>query len=337
MTEHRDITGRFEADAPDESRRGSTRRFARLVAHPTARRLSVSRLMLAFLAIAAIVGGIYVVGGWALRSSGDWLQSQPSQQIALSDVRLVPPPDPWIRSGSAQFLKAIGSGDRISLLTLDLDELRKSLRLCPWVKDVGRIEKAHGSLTIPLTYYQPVAMAQFEGGRIVIDRDGVILPAQDLAWETADPKSRRLRGRAEPLILLEGFDGPDQIKAGSYWGREGRVDLKVLRAARLADFLTTSAMADGPEAIRFAAIAPPNPPDQGLFASTTKNVPVYWGWSPEVETPGQPNAAEKWAMLRDWVKDHGMPRVTAPNYLYFTPTGLQDHKDTLTRRPTRDP
>ena len=333
MTDHRD-TARFDDDGPAEPRSWSSRRFARLADHPAARRLALPRLAWAVAGSVALVGLLALGGSRAVRTAAGFLRDHPSQQIPIEEVRLVPAPDPWIGSGSARFLRAVGDGDRVQLLDLDLEAVAKALRLCPWVKDVGQIRREHGALTIPLTYYQPAAMAFVaDGGRIVVDRDGIILPAEDIAWETSDPKSRRLRGRSDALIQLEDFDPPAEPRAGSYWGRDGRADRLVVRAARLADFLAGSARRDGSGRLRFDLIRPDKAePPLGLFARTADDVWVFWDWSPEVESPDRPPAVERWSRLRDRFQDQGRVRVKAPNYLCFEPAlGLAEYDANLKR------
>lgn len=327
MKEHRNIS-RFDGDDPAEAPpTPASRRFARLVAHPAARRLSRPRILLAGLAGLAVAIGLAQGGAGLVRFVQGWLYRHPTQQLAVDRVRLDPEPDPWIKSGRSSFERAISATGSVSLPGLVAEDVSKALRLCPWVKSVERVEAEPGSLTVRLTYYQPVAVAKVVDAWVVVDRDATLLPADDIAWEP-DAPLWTLRGRSLPLIVLSGFPPPAGLKPGSFWGGEGQPDPLVRDAARLADFLGAKARQEGPGGLRFTGISPPDPPGgkPGVFAFTTNKIPVFWDSQPGGDAPGQPAADDRWAQVRDWLRAHPGAELRGGDYLFFQGTGVAVQK-----------
>ncbi|HEV3120693.1 MAG TPA: hypothetical protein VGY53_02265, partial [Isosphaeraceae bacterium] len=208
----------------------------------------------------------------------------------------------------------------------DMDELKKAFALhSPWVKRVTRIERSplggkRAPVRVGMVYREPVAVAQAlakNGRPIVVDEDGVVLPAEDLDMAAA--------GRLIVIIRLA---------ADRYWGGPDaseellEPDPAVLRAARLAGFLKRhqnrkSALAGAPPTWSIVAIDPAYRP--GLVAQTHDSTQIVWGEPPGAEEPGNPTAEQKWNFLSDWYEHGSVPQVKWPDYLEFTRRGMRVH------------
>jgi hypothetical protein len=296
-----------EPGALAEPRRGGLRTSLQL---PAARRLALSRLLLAY---------------QALRS---WLHAQTSFKVEFSAIELDPPPPPWIKSGRVGLLERVrsqsGQPETFSLLDLDMEELKRAFALhSPWVKRVTRIERSpaggkRSAVRVSLDYREPVAAAQPLAKNlrpIVVDEDGAVLPAEDLDLAAA--------GRLIVILAL----APDR-----YWGGPDaseellEPDPRVLRAARLAGFLKRhqnrkSALTGALPAWSIVAIDPTYLP--GLVAQTHDSTQVVWGEPPGAEDPGSPTAEQKWNFLSDWYERGSPPQVKWPDFLVFTRRGVQ--------------
>jgi hypothetical protein len=62
----------------------------------------------------------------------------------------------------------------------------------------------------------------------------------------------------------------------------------------------------------------PKSDERGLFAKTAMEMWVCWGDPPGSEAPGTLTADAKWAMLRDWPRDHVPSEVAANDFLEFS-------------------
>ena len=157
--------------------------------------------------------------------------------------------------------------------------------------------------------------------KIVIDGDGVILPAEDIHPEAA--------GR---LMWLASVDHPPfDSKPGEPWKKGNTAedlawpDERVMAAARLADFLRARQVGEPIPALRAVAVHPR--PRSRLFVQFPDGVMAFWDEPPGDEGPGRPTASEKWDMLRDRVRRHdgtlGVPDPTK-TYLKFTREGREE-------------
>jgi hypothetical protein len=205
-----------------------------------------------------------------------------------------------------------------SALDVDLGELRREFRLYSWVKHVGQVErKPPNRIIVPLDYRTPVARAPLPGkaGLVLLDVDGVILPADDV-----DPDAV---GRT---ILLSRFEPPFELRPGRVWSSsEGRPDERVLGAVKLAAFLQ-SALARGKEpvvpSLQPKAIYPIANVKDGLWLVNRESTLVLWGAPPGAEGPGNLSAEEKWAMLLRWLPNRPKVPVLSPSYLSFAKEGV---------------
>jgi hypothetical protein len=330
VTEPRE-TPLVEPEDDGEDRPTPSRRFARLIETPGSRRLALPKLAGAAGAGLLVVGLIWVGGTRIARSVAAWVESQPDYQLAFSEITLDPPPPPYIRTGTARILHQVRTetrrDERFSILSIDLELLRKEFPRSPWVKQVPGAERSYRALVVRLVYRKPVAVAEFEHGLVkVIDEDGVILPDDDIDWVEKGPRFR-VRGIARPLIQIWNVKPPASTRPGLSWNRSdvlGDQDEQVLGAARLAEFLLRQPpiTPGGKPAPDFVAI---RPEEEGLryFVQDREVNWVFWNEAPGAETIGEPKAEAKWKMLVDHVDGKGPLNAKWPHYLWPTHKGVE--------------
>ncbi len=332
MTEHRESLeiGPEEAERPLPT---SSRRFARLMDSPAARRVALPRLIAA---VALSVGMVWLAAS-GVRSFLGWVGSGSEHQLPFSKIDLVPPPEPWIVGGRARILEQVRSEaklpEMLSLLGVDLKSLRNDFRRCPWVKDVTRVERSYQSLTVRLVYRKPVAVVVLEKpgeNAYVIDEEGVPLPPIDIDWKSKAPRFQ-VRGIADPLIEIRGVASSTVPRFGVPWkiqnesGSLDDRDPKVLGAARLAEFLQRQPKTTmtGRKAPEFTAIWVSGEPTTSLTLRDVEDNWVDWGEPPGSEKPGDPSAEARWTMLLEWVDRHGSIEAKSPDYLRFNRAGAE--------------
>ena len=323
----------------------SSRRFARLVESPAARRVALPRLV----AAAAVSIGLVWLAATGVRSLVGWVAARPDQQLAFSKIELIPPPEPWIVGGRARILEQVRADSKLPetlpLLELDLKALRNDFRRCPWVKDVTRVERSYRALTVHLLYRKPVAVVVLEkhladGNAYVIDEEGVPLPPKDIDGKFKDLRFQVV-GISGPLIEIRGVLAATVSRFGVPWkirDESGSMvdDPRVLGAARLAEFLQRQPRTtpNGRKAPEFVAIWLSGEPVSTFMLRDADDNWVDWGEPPGSEKPGEPSAEARWRMLLDWVDRHGPLDARSPNHLRFTRTEAE-----LVRRgpPPRKP
>jgi hypothetical protein len=301
---------------------------------PAPRRPALTRLGLAAALAVAATGLLGLGGARAVRCLVDWLHRRPEYQLPFRQIVLDPPPPPWIRSGRTGLLVRVGAQARwpesLPVQDLDLRDLARDFRNhCPWVARLRHprgIERSYPNhLVVHLDYREPVAEVRFGSSSFVLDADAVILPADDL--------DRDVTG---PLIQLDGLDPPSDGRPGRYWETSAdapaRPDPRAAAAARLAAFLKARARLEGPGGSPLShPVAINYDEDLGLLWLRSKlwvrgkdRIWVYWGEAPDAEAPGRPTAAEKWTLLRDWVRRHDPSGVANPesDYLDFARGGV---------------
>jgi hypothetical protein len=301
----------------------SLRRLARLVPPNEAGGLGPGRLvgMVAATSCALVVLAVAFAEAWR-----GWVRAvdrQPAYQLSYREIDLKPPPPPWFRAGASGFLEGAlgGSGEFQSFSSLGFDRERLILRFrrYAWVEKVLRVEVGYANrVTVRLQYREPVAVEELPGGaeRTVVDREGVVLPRDDLDLDLAGP-----------IVRLYGFSPPADPRAGQSWSRadpgQGLTapDERVRSAARLAAFLRSELLRApaGDPSYRFFV----HP--WGLDGSTVQvgaNLMFLWDEPGNGDEAGRLTDAAKWAMLRDRVR-RSPPRPGDPRAdLRFTRDGV---------------
>ena len=300
-----------------ESESASSRRFARLGPAAAVRQLALSRVVTAagFGVVMLLVLGY---GAWYLgaRAVG-WVRHQEPYWIAFKEITLSPPPPAWFRGGTPAFLDHVRTAamvktDRVPILDGDPARLALAFQKSPWVRRVSQVRRAYPrQLVVKLEYREPVARPA-ELPEWLVDRDGVILPASDVA-----------RGVVSDLVLLEHLGRPYDPRPGQAWQvydpatQRVSEEPRATAAGRLAAFLRS------PDASRDGDIPPKviavllTTSENELFLQFQKATRVQWGKPPGSEGPDEPSATEKWHILRDWFRKHP-DGVGPPDYLART-------------------
>jgi hypothetical protein len=314
--EHREPPRIATADEPAHEAGGDPvrgRRFARFVTPPSVRRLSRTRIVLALVAGAALLYFLSLAGLYGLRSLRMFVHRQAEYQLKFGDIELDPPPPAWYRGGANRFLERVqgeaGALEDLSLLDLDLEQLRLAFQRDGWVRK-ARVEVINPNrVVVHLVYREPVALVRVEGsGRVLLDREAVILALDEAALDEVDLVA------AAPLLLHRGTGREDpppfDPRVGQTWksakGRNGlpELDESVLAGTNLAD-LVRSAQADDRaqgRPIRFPAVI--HQSRTKLWVQSRNDLLVFWGMPPGEELPGEPTFPVKWKVLGAWIKHH---------------------------------
>ena len=300
----------LDLGAADPARPASpSRRFARLVESPAARRLATGRLGRAVLALAAVVGLVVVGGSSVSRSVVAWLHRRPEYRAMFADIALEPPPPPWIKGGREALLEAVRDDrshlETLSILDLDLSHILTDFRRNPWVARADRAEKGYPNrLTVALAYREPVALVRAgPGPPTPVDREGVVLPASEF-----DPD------RAGPLATIEAEPASSSPEPGLAWPGPGE---RVLRAARLAgrlkDLLRAAAPGDwAPEAIEIRV----DGPARSGFWVKVEGTFVLWSRYARLDAPDGPSDDDIWRALAAKARaDGGLKPLGPGEYL----------------------
>ena len=339
--DRRDVVriGRAESPGPTESdvapddmgppRVVSSRRFARLVEHPAARRLAVSKLGRAVIGLAIVVALIVIGGSTLSKSVVTWLHRRPEYQTSFAVIELDPPPPPWIKGGRSLLLESIRAGRdsllSFSALDLDLDALLADFRLNPWILRADRAETHHPNrIVVRLVYREPVAIVVLlDNTRYTIDAEGVVLSRGEIDFL-----------RSGPLLEIHATNPPEEPKPGLSWPtsaserRAGRGD-RVAVAARLAGFLKT-------KSDRLPK-PPATQPDRRtrmftnhgreLWVVFPDETMVCWTRFDSSVDPTEPSDAEKWDRLEvRAASPRGLRSAFPRGFFDFESGGIRDNQ-----------
>lgn len=302
------------------------RRFARLLPVRTVRRVAVGRLV-AILAGLVGVAALVVSGGTrALQAAMTWLHHQPAYLLAFRDIEVRSPgggPLPtWLRTGRVGLLERARLGgaypETISVPDLDLERFATTMtRESPWARAVERVQRVgRNRVVVEVEVREPVAVIQLGDARnsmlIALDRDGVVLPDEDLDREAAGP-----------LILLAGM-APRTLPDGVKESRPGRrLQLAdnvggapaevLLEATRLAGFFREVGAHRGRPQAPCQITVIQEDARGALWAQTADRAMLLW-------RPAASGAAdlasnrEKWEVLVAWLENHRTGDYPSPGH-----------------------
>lgn len=285
------------------------------------RRVARPRAARAVIALSALALAAAAVRELSTRLAG-WLHQRPEYEIALDAIELVPPPPACLKGGRDALLRQVaatsGLGDSIAALAARPDDLARRFALgSPWIEAVDQvaIEGHPPGLRVALRYREPVAaLTVAGGGRVYLDRHGVVLPAAEI--DTA---------RLRPLVALSGWTGPIEPRPGLGLAPPGSEAETRLRAAtRLCAFLQERAALNTPARPRVVAVNMRYGASL-LYVQTDRGLWALWGEAPGQESPGQTDANRKWDQLCAWLAAHPEDAATASpgRYLVFTNDGAR--------------
>jgi hypothetical protein len=249
-----------------------------------------------------------------------WLHAQPIHQIPFHQIVLDPPPPAYIKPGASGLLEQVRQSahypEIISVLDIDLAELAQSISLHePWIKSVDRIEIVGypNQLIVRVTYREPVAKAKLaQAGRVVLDRDGVVLDTTELDSLSA--------GFLIEISKLDTPEDPLNPKVGVSLGPSGSAsESQVAASVKLADFFRRQgqeALGQPRAPILFDLISSPESTDpQDLYTRTSEGLWIHWGHPPGTELPSEHSALVKWSMLTEYLAQPENRKLKNPNDL----------------------
>lgn len=247
--------------------------------------------------------GVLVAAVWfAARSVRDWLHAQPAYQMRFDELVLEPEVPAYIKIGKEGLLEEVrkraGLGEEVALLNLDLGELARALALEPWIRSVEQVERGFPPrLTVRVRYREPVARAWLSrAGWVVLDREGVVLEAQELNL-----------GATGPLVVISHLDRAEAAldpRVGVSLGEPGSEARERVKAAvALADFLRRQTQGGSGRLVSPIGFSQVSAVDGAheLMALTTDGLWVRWGSAPgdELESRNEPSALAKWSMMME--------------------------------------
>jgi cell division protein FtsQ len=154
------------------------------------------------LAIAGLVGGGMLA--WRAGLADDWLGGQSALARFLErrlDLRIrTVETIGRKRTAKADLTRTLAPLEGEYILTVDLDAVRKRLHALPWVRRASLRRLLPGTILVELEEYEPAAIWHAQGGPRLIDRQGEIVPVDELEpW------------RDLPVVAGEG--APQQVAA----------------------------------------------------------------------------------------------------------------------------
>jgi hypothetical protein len=307
--------------------------------HWPVRRDTYRRLM-----VALVISGSGILLWVAFRTTHAWLVAQPLYQLPFDQIEITPPPE-WIRGGRQTFLKSVqeraGISKPLSILDLEEEQVKAMFLGSPWVENV-RVSRPPLGLSVELQYREPVARVLV---RVEKDPETHLIDRKSTILSNGDVDSEWLKRRG-PLVSIRGIGlmSPLDPRPGKIWKPKAGVgdiaegNLRIPSAAKLAGFLADKMRTDGsslPPSMRICKINPMDPRGR-LFLWNSEETWILWGAAPGEESPGEPVAEEKWAMLRAWSERTADRRLPSDDYWEITKTGLaHDPPETQTSPPTK--
>lgn len=219
--------------------------------------------------------------GWLLwRQYGEQARTDRAAILTPSDVELVGQADWVVPDIKAEALRdaSLDGG-----LPLDDPELARRLArafdIHPWVREVVRVTLRHpAGAVVEIRCREPVAMVRVPGGLLAVDAEGIVLPPDGFAEESAARYPK-----------LSGITSGPRGAAGFPWG-----DPAVEEGAALAAVI-------GPEwgSLELVELRPVGEARSRSWDLIGEgDLVIHFGSAPGHEAPGEPTAAMKVARLR---------------------------------------
>lgn len=248
----------------------------------------------------AVLAGLIVAAYFAWNHWARPVINVTRHQLLPENVE-IPTTPPWIRSDIKAEVFRDGSLADASALETDLTpRVARAFEMHPWVEKVTRVSKqAPANVVVDLAYRQPIAWVEVPEGMfgqqgqaaLPIDDKSVLLPQADF---TAEDLGLFIRIHIENLSMC----GP----TGTPWG-----DPRVAAAAAIAAALGQHWVELGLYEIQAVADdsqhSVPTRTRYELFTPNGKR--LIWGSAPGYEQQGEPTAATKVRVLREYVQREG--------------------------------
>lgn len=219
--------------------------------------------------------------GWLLwREYGDRARAHRGAILTPADVELVGQAD-WVTPDIKA--EALRDASLDGGLPLDDPELARRLArafdIHPWVREVVRVTLRHpAGAVVEIRCREPVAMVRVPGGLLAVDAEGIVLPPDGFAEESATHYPK-----------LSGITSGPRGAAGFPWG-----DPAVEEGAAVAAVI-------GPEwrSLGLTEVRPVGEARSRTWDLAGEgNFVIHFGSAPGREAPGEPTAAMKVARLR---------------------------------------
>jgi len=247
-------------------------------------------------------------------------------QLRAEEIRITEPPE-WIpKNFVRQIVRDADFPEVLSLLDEKIvEQTAAAFQKHPWVERVISVRKEFGKgLTVALEYRKPVAVVVIEPDRYPIDKNGVLLPLQDIA-----------DAAIELPIIRNAQSAPPQQTPGSEWG-----DRTIEGAARVAEVL-------GPcwKKLKLESIEIPIATGQGQKAGellydlrAVGGSRIVWGRAPGDNHPGELTPEQKIGRLEDYQtrygafsETHGPYEIDIRHWQVTTRRALSEQSDTERR------
>lgn len=212
--------------------------------------------------------------------------------IQKEHLILIPDQPEWIRSDVVGETFRVASRDGPLYLWQEnlCEQLAEAFRQHPWVAKVEQVRKSYPArIEIHLRWRRPVCMVVWQGRRLPVDEEAIVLPEMHLAA----PELARYPH------LLGLFTSPPKVP-GVRWQ-----DIHILEGVQIA-----VALLPVWEKWRLAAIqavpAATGSAGQTLYELTTQGGRrIIWGLGPANPHPAEPPLPDKMARLHRYVQQYG--------------------------------
>ncbi len=256
--------------------------------------------------VAGLAGATVLLAALIVAAFFAWKQwARPALNLShyqlVAENVAIPPAPPWIRSDIKAEVFRDASLAESSTLDKDLTRhVAQAFELHPWIAEVNRVSKqAPSNVVVDLDYRRPIAWVEVPPGMfgqqghaaLPIDGESVLLPQNDFSPEDLDS-----------FIRIDVEELPMSGPTGSPWG-----DPSVAGAAAIAKLVGENWKDLGLYRIKaitdYSQLGTPAAVRYELF--TPKSKRMIWGSAPGLESPGEPEAVQKFALLQHYVKLKG--------------------------------
>lgn len=242
---------------------------------------------------AAVVVGIVALWPYAAQH---WpkLAGRPEYGLSFEQIKIVPALEKPIPD---DFLKQVEQSSRLPETLSVLDEqltgkLAAAFARHPWVAKVVRVQKSFpAAIVVELEYRRPAAIVETANGKVVVDRDGTLLPSAGL-----------LNHPEMEYPVIAALDLKPSVQVGQTWEEPA-----IIAAAR-----TASLLQEKWAALKLNEILIPKDRDSqlkwdevSLELVTNGGSKIFWGRAPGSDHPGELDSSQKVRRLENYLTEFG--------------------------------
>jgi hypothetical protein len=260
-----------------------------------------------------VIGGFLAWSKW-----GPMITGQP-RYVLEADSLEIPPQPSWIQADVKAEVMRDGSLTGMSILDPELTKrIVRAFELHTWVAKVDWVGKRPGGeaprVIVRLRYREPAVMVKTNQGYQgfwPVDTDGVLLPPNEFSPNQTHSYLRVLADESLPAGPVgtsfgdEGVIGAAKVAAAfrEIWRQIGLEWIKVQWPPP-----RNMHQAATPDYVLFPSGIPPEPTAHQWTSNRSTGQPhveVHWGSTPGQEQPGEAQAEEKIARLKQFVQKNG--------------------------------